>query len=74
MIRELDTVILTRDLPEHGLHRGDVGAVVHVGADGAGCLVEFVALDGDTLALVSLGPSDLRPAAPGEVAHARAIA
>jgi hypothetical protein len=71
MIRALDTVILTRDLPEHGLHRGDVGAVVHAGADGAACVVEFVALDGATVALVPLGPADLRPAGPGEVACAR---
>ncbi|MBI2163747.1 MAG: DUF4926 domain-containing protein [candidate division NC10 bacterium] len=28
MIRELDTVVLTHDIPEHGLKRGDVGAVV----------------------------------------------
>ncbi len=31
MIRNLDTVVLTCDLPEHGLRRGDVGAVVDVG-------------------------------------------
>jgi hypothetical protein len=29
-IRELDSVVLERDLPEHGLRRGDLGAVVHV--------------------------------------------
>ncbi len=29
MIRNLDTVVLTRDLPEHGLRSGDMGAVVH---------------------------------------------
>ena len=28
MIRELDCVVLTADLPEYGLKRGDVGAVV----------------------------------------------
>ena len=26
----LDTVVLDRDLPEHGLCRGDLGAVVEV--------------------------------------------
>lgn len=25
--RELDTVVLTRDLPDYGLRRGDVGAI-----------------------------------------------
>lgn len=30
MIKELDTVVLAKDLKEHQLTRGDVGAVVHV--------------------------------------------
>ena len=30
MIRELDNVVLTVDLPEHGLKKGDVGTVVLV--------------------------------------------
>lgn len=29
MFRELDTVVLERDLPEHDLRRGDLGAIVH---------------------------------------------
>lgn len=29
MIKELDTVVLTRDVEQHGLERGDLGAVVH---------------------------------------------
>jgi hypothetical protein len=29
MIKELETIVLSRDLPEHGLSRGDIGAVVH---------------------------------------------
>jgi len=28
--KELDTVVLDRDLPEKGLRAGDLGAVVHV--------------------------------------------
>jgi hypothetical protein len=28
MFNLLDTVVLDRDLPEHGLRRGDLGAVV----------------------------------------------
>jgi hypothetical protein len=28
--RELDTIVLNRDLPEKGLHVGDLGAVLHV--------------------------------------------
>lgn len=74
MIRELDSVVLTEDLPEHGLQRGDIGTVVLVHRDGAGYEVEFVALDRATLAVVSLHPHQLRPAAHGEIAQLRAAA
>jgi hypothetical protein len=33
-IVELDLVALKRDMPEHGLRKGDVGTVVHCYADG----------------------------------------
>jgi Domain of unknown function (DUF4926) len=35
MISELDMVVLTRDLSEHGLQKGDVGIIVHVYNGGA---------------------------------------
>lgn len=35
MTQELDPIVLTRDRPEYGLKKGDVGAVVHCYADGA---------------------------------------
>jgi hypothetical protein len=72
MIRELDSVVLACDLPEHGLKRGDVGAVVLVHA-GAGYEVEFMTLDGETLAVVSLRDEQLRPIGRREIAHARLV-
>jgi len=36
MIEELDDVILTCDLPEHKLARGDIGTVVLVHREGEG--------------------------------------
>ncbi len=57
MIKELDIVVLTRDLPEHGLKRGDVGTVVMVYGDGKAFEVEFVSSDGETIALETL-PDD----------------
>lgn len=59
-IRELDTVVLERDLPEYGLRRGDLGAVVHMYGDQA-VDVEFVRLSGQTQAVVQLLLSDIRP-------------
>lgn len=51
MIRELDIVALTCDVPEDGLKRGDTGTVVDVLGDGAAFLVEFMDSDGDTIAV-----------------------
>ena len=45
----LDTVVLDRDLPEHGLCRGDLGAVVEV-YEPDGVEVEFVRASGNTQA------------------------
>ncbi len=73
MIREHDTVILAVDLPEHGLRRGDLGAVVHVYGAGEEFEVEFVALDGETIALVTLGPDSIRTAERDEIPHVRAV-
>lgn len=73
MIKELDTVILTRDLPQHGLTRGDIGAVVMVHGDGEAFDVEFVAMDGHTIALETLQPADIRRG-EHEVLHVRALA
>jgi hypothetical protein len=58
-LHELDTVVLERDLPTHGLRRGDVGAVVHVHSSTA-VEVEFVRASGHTQALVELATADLR--------------
>jgi hypothetical protein len=55
----LDTVVLEHDMPEHGLARGDVGAVVEAHDDG-GIEVEFVRASGRTLALLELAPQDVR--------------
>ena len=58
-IRELDTVVLVRDIPGEGLKRGDLGAVVHVhGPDAFD--VEFVRASGKTQALVRLTTGDVR--------------
>jgi hypothetical protein len=73
MIKELDTVVLTEDLLEHGLKRGDLGTVVLVHEAG-GYEIEFVTLAGETLAVVSLFPHQVRPVGQREIAQARAVA
>ncbi len=60
-VRELDTVVLLRDLPDVGLRAGDMGAIVHLYSPDA-FEVEFVARSGHTVALRTLSTSDVRPA------------
>ena len=67
MIKDLDTVALTRDLPEHGLMRGELGAVVLTYDDGGACEIEFVAADGTTRALLMLDAADFRLATDREI-------
>ena len=59
--KELDTVVLTRDLPEHGPKAGDLGAVVLVSPAGGTLEVEFVRASGQTQAVVTLPIESVRP-------------
>jgi hypothetical protein len=72
MIRELDNVVLTVDLPEQCLKKGDVGTVVMLHGT-AGYEVEFMTLGGETLAVVSLSKEQVRPVGSREIAQARAF-
>lgn len=73
MIRESDTVVLTADLPGHGLMAGDIGTVVLVHQGNVGYEVEFMTMSGETIAVVSLYASQVRPVGRREIAHARAV-
>lgn len=73
MLKELDTVALTTDLPEHSLRSGDIGAVVMV-YDGDGFEVEFITLKGETIVVATLTKDQIRPIASGEIANARKVA
>ena len=70
-MRELDIVVLTENLPEHGLESGDVGTIVYVPPDESAYLVEFMTLTGDTIAVLNLTRSQVRPVKEGERAAAK---
>jgi hypothetical protein len=74
MIKEHDRVVLSADVPAEGLKAGDVGTVVHAYADGRAYEVEFVTLEGKTIAVVTLETTQVRAVNPREVAHARPLA
>ena len=73
MYKLLDTVVLDRDLPEHGLRRGDLGAVVQL-YQPEGLEVEFVTAAGKTQALVTLSVKDVRPVQDGDLIAVRSVA
>lgn len=69
----LDTVVLERDLPEHGLRRGDLGAVVEV-YEPDGLEVEFVRASGRTQALVEVSTRDVRAISDEDLISVRTVA
>ena len=72
-MKELESVVLATDLPKEGLKRGDIGTIVLVHPGRKGYEVEFITLDGETIAVVSLSPSQIRSIGPKEIAHVRPV-
>jgi len=66
----LDTIVLHRDIPDHDLRKGDLGAVVEV-YEPDGLEVEFVTASGRTAALVTLHARDIRPVADDDLVSVR---
>jgi len=71
-IKNLDTVVLEIDLPDHGLKKGDIGAVVELYSDDA-IEVEFVTASGHTQALLTLTSKQVRPVGPQDIPAVRQL-
>lgn len=71
MIKEHDRIVLTSDLPNEGLKAGDVGTVVHIHKRGEAFEVEFMTLEGDTVAVATVLSSQVRPVSDRDITHAR---
>ncbi len=69
----LDTVVLNRDLPEHGLRVGDLGTIVEI-YEPDGLEVEFVTASGRTGALLTLSVGDVRHVADADLVTVRQFA
>ena len=74
MIQEHDCVVLTQDLADEGLRAGDVGTVVHIHSHEAAYEVEFMTLTGETVAVATVLPSQLRPVSSRDLTHVRELA
>lgn len=66
----LDTIVLDRDLAEHGLRKGDLGSVVEV-YEPDGLEVEFVTASGRSAALLTLNGRDVRPVSDDDLVSVR---
>ena len=73
MIQELETVVLSHDIAEHRLRRGDIGAVVHCYGNCDAYEVEFVTGEGGTIAVLTLDKKEVRPMYQREILHAREL-
>jgi len=72
MFKLLECVVLDRDLPEHNLQRGDLGTVVEI-YEPDGLEIEFVAASGDTQAVLTLNPRDIRKVTSNDILSVRAL-
>ncbi len=70
--RLLDSVVLVRDLPEHCLRRGDLGAIVQL-YEPDGIEVEFVKASGRTQAAITLTIDDVRRVAEEDLLSVRRV-
>ena len=74
MIKEHDCIVLTQDLPDASLRAGDVGTIVHIHRNGAAYEVEFMTLTGQTVAIATVLPTQLRPVNQRDISHVRVLA
>ena len=75
-IKELDIVVLNKDIKKYALVKGDVGTIVHVYEKGKAFEVEFIETSGYTVAVLTLKSSDIRTVGKSEsiISHAREVA
>ncbi|MBN1507202.1 MAG: DUF4926 domain-containing protein [Sedimentisphaerales bacterium] len=70
--KTLDTIVLNRDMPEFGLKKGDLAAIVQV-YEPDGLEVEFVTASGRTEALVTLNQEDVRQVGDTDLIAVRSV-
>jgi Domain of unknown function (DUF4926) len=75
---EYSSVIVTRDIPEAALAAGDVSGIVMIHEDAnkapIGYILEIIAVNGDSLDIVSVRLNDVRAASDYDLTLARSAA
>ncbi len=76
MFKEHEQVVLTAAVSgddKEDLQPGDVGTIVHVHPGDLAFVAEFLALDGETVAIATVLSSQARPVTSADLTHARPI-
>lgn len=73
MINEFDQVVLVVDLPEYHLKSGDVGVVVDITPNGRQYTLEIFNFAGETVTVIPVNPTQVRPVSRQEIVSARPL-
>jgi hypothetical protein len=73
VIKAFDVVALTEAIPEEGLEAGDTGTVVEIYDGGKGYDVEFFNALGETVTVITLFASQVRPLSSTDMHHVRVL-
>ncbi len=76
MFKEHEHIVLTANVfGDEGeeLKSGDVGTIIHIHPDEEALVVEFMSLNGDTVAIATVLPSQARPVTNADLTSARTI-
>lgn len=76
MFKEHEQIVLTAEVfGDEGeeLKPGDVGTIVHIHPDKEAFVVEFMSLDGGTVAIGTVLPSQVRPVTGADLTYARTV-
>jgi uncharacterized cupin superfamily protein len=76
VFREHEQIVLTADVfgdEEEELKPGDVGAIIHIHPNEEAFVVEFMSLDGETVVIATVLPSQARRVTSADLTHARTV-
>ncbi len=76
MFKEHEQIALTADVfgdDREELKSGDVGTIIHIHPNGEALVVEFMSLNGDTVTIATVLPSQARPVTNADLTHARTV-
>ncbi|WP_077922404.1 DUF4926 domain-containing protein [Spirosoma sp. 209] len=68
---EFDLIVLQEDIPGKRLKAGDIGTIVTVYGESKAFEVEFVTLTGESVAVETLLPHQIRPVRSSEIMSVR---